>query len=184
MKFGGSYEYPTTNITHPGPNDILLGRGGGTNQHSGNVKFRKLVATHKLRYLAATKADKPSVARDVVREWRSMDPPGRFLAKVDGSSTEDDDNTNYNNNSSGGMDDSDRGGDNNIAVWYDVGEKKAREKASQCLRERNGVTNEAVAALVKTITASGEECPQDYETLMTKAALMAFRPSPILMKRG
>ena len=110
MKFGGSYEYPTTNITHPGPNDILLGRGGGTNQHSGNVKFRKLVATHKLRYLAATKADKPSVARDVVREWRSMDPPGRFLAKVDGSSTEDDDNTNYNNNSSGGMDDSDRGG--------------------------------------------------------------------------
>ena len=172
MKFGGSYEYPTTNITHPGPNDILLGRGGGTNQHSGNVKFRKLVATHKLRYLAATKADKPSVARDVVREWRSMDPPGRFLAKVDGSSTEDDDNTNYNNNSSGGMDDSDRGGDNNIAVWYDVGEKKAREKASQCLRERNGVTNEAVAALVKTITASGEECPQDYETLMTKAALI------------
>lgn len=169
MKFG-SYEYPTTNITHPGPNDILLGRGGGTNSHSGNVKFRKLVAAHKLRYLAATKADKPSVARDVVREWRSMDPPGRFLAKVDGSSTEDDDNTNYNNNSSG-IDDGDRGG-NNIAVWYDVGEKKAREKASQCLRERNGVTNEAVAALVKTITASGEECPQDYETLMTKAALI------------
>ena len=172
MKFGGSYEYPTTNITHPGPNDILLGRGGGTNSHTGNVKFRKLVAAHKLRYLAATKADKPSVARDVVKEWRSMDPPGRFLAKVDGSSAEDDDTTNY-DNSGGGIDDSDRGsGNNNIAVWYDVGEKKAREKASQCLRERNGVTNEAVAALVKTITASGEECPQDYETLMTKAALI------------
>lgn len=160
MKFG-SYEYPTTNITHPGPNDILFGRGGGTTSHSGNIKFRKLVATHKLRYLAATKADKPSVARDVVKEWRSMDPPGRFLAKVDGS--EDDSNCNS------GLDDSDRGGN---AVWYDVGEKKAREKASQSLRERNGVTNEAVAALVKTITASGEECPQDYETLITKAALI------------
>ena len=75
--------YPMTNITQPGVNDILCGRGGGTNAHSGNIKFRKLVAAHKLRYLAASKAEKPTVARDVVREWRAMDPPGRFLAKVD-----------------------------------------------------------------------------------------------------
>ena len=75
--------YPLTNITNPGPHDILCGRGGGTNAHPGNVKFRKLVAAHKLRYLAASKSDKPAVARDVVQEWRALDPPGRFLAKME-----------------------------------------------------------------------------------------------------
>ena len=146
--------YPLTNITNPGQNDILCGRGGGTNAHPGNIKFRKLVAAHKLRYLAASKSDKPGVARDVVREWRSMDPPGRFLAKVDPSKSGDDNNN------------------NNVTYWADVGDKKAREKASQCLRERNGAANEAVAALVKTVTANGDACPEDYATLMNKAALV------------
>ena len=81
-------DYPLTNILHPGVNDILCGRGGATNAHPGNIKFRKLVAAHKLRYLAATKCDKPAVAKDVVREWRAMDPPGRFLAKMDSKSDE------------------------------------------------------------------------------------------------
>mmetsp|Transcript_44409 Transcript_44409/g.93241 ORF Transcript_44409/g.93241 Transcript_44409/m.93241 type:complete len:773 (-) Transcript_44409:285-2603(-) len=141
-----------SNIVNPGSNDILCGRGGGTNAHSGNIKFRKLVAAHKLRYLAASKSDKPGVARDVVREWRAMDPPGRFLAKMDKKEGGDDDDT--------------------PTMWYDVGDKKAREKASQCLRERNGAANEAVAALVKTVTASGEACPEDYATLMNKAAMV------------
>ena len=73
-------DYSTSSIVRPSGNDILCGRGGGTNAHPGNIKFRKLVAAHKLRYLAASKSDKPGVARDVVREWRAMDPPGRFLA--------------------------------------------------------------------------------------------------------
>ncbi len=42
----------------------------------------KLVATHKLRYLAALKAKNPTIVMDVVREWRAMDPPGCFLAKM------------------------------------------------------------------------------------------------------
>ena len=148
--------YPLTNITSPGTNDILCGRGGGTNAHPGNIKFRKLVAAHKLRYLAASKSDKPGVARDVVKEWRSMNPPGRFLAKMDSSISQ-----------SGGL-----GDDERRVLWYDVGDKKAREKASQCLRERNGAANEAVAALVKTVTSTGEACPEDYATLMNKAALV------------
>lgn len=147
-------DYPSTNILHPGGNDILCGRGGGTNAHPGNIKFRKLVAAHKLRYLAAPKSDKPNVAREVVREWRAMDPPGRFLSKMDGKHLPP----------SNGVD--------RPVLWHDVGDKKAREKASQCLRERNGAANEAVAALVKTVTASGEACPEDYGTLMSKAALV------------
>ncbi|KAL3816328.1 hypothetical protein ACHAXA_008399 [Cyclostephanos tholiformis] len=65
MSFGGHERHPTRNISNPGENDILCGRGGGTNAHPGNIKFRRLVAAHKLRYLAASKAEKPSVARDV-----------------------------------------------------------------------------------------------------------------------
>ena len=132
-------DYPLTNILHPGVNDILCGRGGATNAHPGNIKFRKLVAAHKLRYLAATKCDKPAVAKDVVREWRAMDPPGRFLAKMDSKSDE-----------VGGGESNNNEKTNNAKApeyWHDIGDKKAREKASQCLRERNGAANEVVANL-------------------------------------
>lgn len=153
--------YPTQGITNPGPHDILCGRGGGTNAHPGNIKFRKLVAAHKLRYLAASKSDKPGVAREVVKEWRNLNPPGRFLAKVEESMSNPD----------------------QPAVWYDVGDKKAREKASQCLRERNGAANEAVQALVKTVTANGEACPEDYATLMNKAAMVKARNDVALQQQ-
>jgi hypothetical protein len=65
--------------------------------------------------LACSKVDKPKVARDVVELWKKMTPPGRFLARETkkGSSMKAPDN-----------------------VWYEVADKKAREKASQCLRER------------------------------------------------
>lgn len=105
-------------IQKPGPHDVLLGRGGGTNNHEGNVLFRQLVNDHKVRYLACNKVDKPKVARDVVALWRKQDPPGRFLCRKDETkrgpgSIKDDSN-----------------------IWIEVGDKKAREKASQCLRER------------------------------------------------
>jgi hypothetical protein len=48
---------------------------------------------------------------EVVHLWRSLDPPGRFLTKTDAAQGDD-------------------------SLWHDVGDKKAREKASQCLRER------------------------------------------------
>jgi hypothetical protein len=105
-------------ITKPGEHDVLLGRGGGTNNHCGNVRFRKLVNEHKMRYLACSKVDKPKVARDVVALWRKLEPPGRFLARKD--------ETKRGPGSVKSLDN----------VWYEVGDKKAREKASQCLRER------------------------------------------------
>lgn len=105
-------------VCTPGTHDVLLGRGGGTNNYIGNIKFRKLVNEHKMRYLACNKVDKPKVARQVVALWRKLDPPGRFLAREDES----------------------RRGPGSIKsqdnVWFEVGDKKAREKASQCLRER------------------------------------------------
>jgi hypothetical protein len=77
-----------------------------------------LINEHKLRYLGASKVEKPKVAKDIVKAWRSLDPPGRFLARKDES----------------------KKGPGSVkgegTVWQDVGDKKAREKASQCLRER------------------------------------------------
>lgn len=105
------------NVTNPGPNDNLCGRGGGINTHPGNIKFRKLVAAHKLRYLAASKLDKLGVARDVVCEWRAMDPPGRFLAKLDKSKLPD-------------------GGDSRTGLWVEIGDERAWKKTGQALRER------------------------------------------------
>ena len=93
-----------------GQHDVILGRGLGTYNHIGNVEFRKLVHQHKMRYLASSKVDKPKVARELVQIWKQLDPPGRFLQRVEE--------------------------DNNKLDWVEVCDKKAQEKASQCLRER------------------------------------------------
>jgi len=103
------------NIRNPVRHDVLLGRGGGTNNHIGNIDFRKVVNSHKIKYLACSKVDKPKVAREVVKLWRQMDPPGRFLAKQESTKGPTGEEKN---------------------LWHEVGDKKAREKASQCLRER------------------------------------------------
>lgn len=44
------------------PNDVLSGRGGATNSHSGNRAFRSLVKDYQDQYLKAKKRDKPAVA--------------------------------------------------------------------------------------------------------------------------
>lgn len=101
-----------------GPHDVLLGRGLGTYNHVGNIKFRKLVNENKLRYVAASKVDKPKVAKELVQLWRNLSPPGRFLARREDSAKE----------VSASVPEEDN--------WVEVGDKKAQEKTSQCLRER------------------------------------------------
>jgi len=130
-----SMDNPTTVLTSgaPGMNDVLCGRGGGTNNHIGNVRFRQLVNGHKLRYLAATKSEKPMVAREVVAIWRNLNPPGRFLAQ---QKTKD--------------------GKKNV-TWKEVGDKKAREKASQCLRERTPDVMPFVKQLELQLTLEEQE---------------------------
>jgi len=66
-----------------------------------------MVEDRKIDYVNSKRLDKPLVALAIIREWRAQDPPGRFL-KID-----------------------DRTG-----LWNDVGDKKAREKTSQALREK------------------------------------------------
>jgi hypothetical protein len=131
-RIGPSYEDPTeeddlsddgkidqqVEIQKPGLHDVLLGRGGGTNNHTGNVQFRQLVNKHKMRYLASYKIKKPKVAREVVQLWHKLRPPGRFLQRK------------YKTKKGpGSVSDA-------TITWIVVGDTKAREKASQCLRER------------------------------------------------
>jgi len=87
-------------------NDVLCGRGGLTNNHGGNVFFRALVRSRQEAYLFASKRDKAQVAHGIVDKIRSLKPPGRFLKK------------------------------NKNQVWEEIGNKKAREKTSQALREK------------------------------------------------
>mmetsp|Transcript_33656 Transcript_33656/g.99169 ORF Transcript_33656/g.99169 Transcript_33656/m.99169 type:complete len:543 (+) Transcript_33656:638-2266(+) len=87
--------------------DVLCGRGGATNSHPGNRKFRSLVAAHRERYLKAKKRDKPAYAQHVVSLVRNQCPKQcRFLKK-----------------------------DTKSNKWYDIGDEKAREKVAQALRE-------------------------------------------------
>jgi len=88
-------------------NDILCGRGGRTNHHIGNRRFRDIVSLHRPDYVRATKVLKPAVARLLVNAIRTGTPPGRFLKR-----------------------------DEKTGKWHDIGDKRAAEKASQALRER------------------------------------------------
>ena len=76
-------DHPVVGIKTPGMNDVLYGRGGGTNHHVGNRKFRILIDEFKPRYLKAKRVDKPLIAMEVVNKWRSQKPPGRFLKEKD-----------------------------------------------------------------------------------------------------
>jgi hypothetical protein len=62
-------------------NDVLSGRGGGTNVHPGNRTFRDLINNNRRHYLKARKNDKPGISRNIVRIIRERG--GRFLKKDD-----------------------------------------------------------------------------------------------------
>jgi hypothetical protein len=96
----------------------------GTNNHAGNVKFRLMVnGPNKLRYLAASKSDKPRVASDVVKLWRELDPPGRFLARRDTS----------------------RKGPGSVKVWWRVSESSALVPACLSCDRSYSILDQGVA---------------------------------------
>ena len=129
-----------TNVTELGPHDVLFGRGGRTNHHQGNINFRKLLAQYKMKYIDASKTNKPDVSREVVKIWRNLEPPGRFLAV----SNKHNARKICQDKKTGKMDQGEE-------VWHDVGNKKAQEKTSQCLRERTAQIRaaEGITALFK-----------------------------------
>lgn len=73
---------------------------------TGHKRYLKIVQDHQLEYIKAKKCDKASIAWKIIHMLRAEDPPVRFLQK-----------------------------DRSTGLWNDVGDKKAREKTSQALRE-------------------------------------------------
>jgi hypothetical protein len=88
--------------------DVLSGRGGATNSHSGNRVFRTLVKEYQGQYLQAKKRDKPAVASIIVELIRKKG--GRFLRRSETSPQ-------------------------GHVLWIDIGDERAREKSCQALRE-------------------------------------------------
>ena len=66
-------------INYFNDNDVLSGRGGGTNVHPGNRNFRDLINMHRRAYLKARKNDKPAISRAIVRGIRENN--GAFLKR-------------------------------------------------------------------------------------------------------
>lgn len=89
-------------------NDVLLGRGSGPNDHIGNINFRKLISTRRKEYNGTNaRVEKGRIAKEIIDYVHSLDPPGRFLEKLDRNSTS----------------------------WVVVKQSKALEKAKQALRQ-------------------------------------------------
>lgn len=70
-------------IKNPGPNDVLCGRGGGINGHSGNISFRDMVKLQKEKYKETTDKDvKTGISQRIIDHVKSHG--GRFLQKEGG----------------------------------------------------------------------------------------------------
>jgi hypothetical protein len=129
--------------------DVLFGRGGLTNAHPGNVRYRAIVASLRPDYASASRLGKPRVARRIVQALRGKGSapcwggdPARFLRRspVDGR-------------------------------WYDVGDAAAAEKVSQGLRE---VPREVRAARARQLRqdrrrAEAEEEGREAEAMAAMA---------------
>jgi hypothetical protein len=64
-------------ITEPHENDVLMGRGGKNNRHSGNEKLRQLARLHAEDYISATKKGKSQISRLLVQQMRELSPSAR-----------------------------------------------------------------------------------------------------------
>ena len=92
-------------IPRPTPEDILAGRGGGTNRHEGNIRFRDEARRLRIIYKdeQTDRRTKYVISQELVTRVGQYN--GRFLEK--------------------GHD----------GRWYEMDENSARKKASQVLRE-------------------------------------------------
>ena len=99
--------WPMKNVPRPGDNDVMCGRGAGTNYHPGNKKYRQMVEDRKIDYhIKFDRHQKKLIAPEIVQNVRNQNPPGRFLER-----------------------------NKDTGKWDDVGDAKAIDKTVQALRE-------------------------------------------------
>jgi hypothetical protein len=66
-------------VVIPRSNDVILGRGNGISNWPGNIAYRHIVWSHRDAYQCSMRNDKQNLARKVVADVYSLDPPGRFI---------------------------------------------------------------------------------------------------------
>lgn len=77
----------------PHENDVLMGRGGKNNQHSGNETLREIARIHCEEYRLSTKKGKSQISRNLVQYMRDLDPPARYVHACHMESVDDNDGT-------------------------------------------------------------------------------------------
>lgn len=95
-------------ILKPHDHDVMCGRGGLTNFHRGNVWYRRLVRCNRQLYRDSAKYTKLLVSKAIVQAVQSQNPPGRFIEC-----------------------------DKDTGIWHQIPYKKALDKTSQALREKD-----------------------------------------------
>ena len=132
------YEEPEL-VTDPGPNDLLLGRGGYCKHHPGNIKYREFIRSNKRAYLS--NPDKSVFAIAAVAKWRSLGikesgSAGKFLKQAYGENAEEE-------------------------VWVDAGDEYAKDKTMQAFRDSDSGT----ARKEYRINMNGDEEDEDDEVV-------------------
>lgn len=100
-------ESKSVGFMQPQDNDVLFGRGGGTNFHQGNINYRKMIKNQQQAYInARQRSVKTQIISQIIQEVRQQTPSGRFVKF-----------------------------DDRIKLWFEVDEKEVKKKTSQTLRE-------------------------------------------------
>ncbi|KAL3926892.1 MAG: hypothetical protein SGBAC_013294 [Bacillariaceae sp.] len=94
--------------------DVLLGRGGGSNHHPGNIAYRRRILDLQPKYKTLDRDDKTTMSENVVK-WLQEERRGRFLKR-----------------------------ESKASPWYIVTDATARQKVSQALREDHTLEGRAL----------------------------------------
>ena len=97
-------------VDHPGPNDVLLGKGKSFQNHEGNVVFRAIVDQWRPKYDAAPRKSDKSWITNAILKVVQNEKGGRFLDRFKGLD--------------GGV------------GWLEVDDKRAKEKVALCFRSK------------------------------------------------
>jgi len=72
-------QHRMASILDPHENDVLMGRGGKNNQHSGNEKLREMAREYCETYRSSSKKAKSNLSRLLVQQMQQLDPPARYV---------------------------------------------------------------------------------------------------------
>ena len=145
-----------SNISEPHAHDVLCGRGAGITKHAGNRRWRELIGRNRQRYTALPRNQRPIIAETIVKAVRSLNPPGRFLAK-----------------------------DAATQLWYDIGDERATEKTAQAMRDskKNGKdSTSSTPAVSPAVSPSSSPKPKKAIAIASNVSCSPLIARPSMMR--